>query len=234
MPAMLRHTLLSFRDLLATFGPFVLVALLLLGLAYWVLDPAPPKHVVLATGTEQGAYAEFGKRYAEILKTYGIKVELRATQGAAENLQLLRNPDANVDIAFVQGGADDSARNEDADDAPLVSLGSLFYEPVWLFYRTDSARRLLKADTLGSLSQLPGWRVNVGAPGSGVPNLMSKLIEANKVDPASLIHVRKTATPAVVDGKVYALGSNGAMHCLAAATGEELWSRNLANMRCQL
>jgi ABC-type nitrate/sulfonate/bicarbonate transport system substrate-binding protein len=199
MPATLRHTLLSFRDLLATFGPFLLLALVLLAVAYWVLDPTPPKRVVLATGTDQGAYAEFGKRYAEILKTYGIKVELRPTQGAAENLELLRNPDSGVDIAFVQGGADDAARTEDPDDAPLVALGSLFYEPVWLFYRTDSAQRLLKADTLSSLAQLPGWKVNIGAPGSGVPNLMNKLVEANKLDPASITLVRKTSTPAAVD-----------------------------------
>ena len=199
MSTTLRHTLLSFRDLLATFGPFIVLALALLAVAYWVLDPTPPKKVVLATGTEQGAYAEFGKRYAQVLQGYGIAVELRATQGAAENLQLLRDPASGVDIAFVQGGADELAKAPDEDDAKLVSLGSLFYEPVWLFYRTDSAQRLLKTDALGSLSQLPGWRLNVGAPGSGVPNLMAKLIEANRIDPGALTLVRKTATPAAVD-----------------------------------
>ena len=199
MSTTLRHTLLSFRDLLATFGPFIVLALALLAVVYWVLDPTPPKKVVLATGTEQGAYAEFGKRYAQVLQGYGIAVELRATQGAAENLQLLRDPASGVDIAFVQGGADELPKAPDEDDAKLVSLGSLFYEPVWLFYRTDSAQRLLKADALGSLSQLPGWRLNVGAPGSGVPNLMAKLIEANRIDPGALTLVRKTATPAAVD-----------------------------------
>ena len=199
MPTTLRHTLLSFRDLLATFGPFIVLALALLAVAYWVLDPTPPKKVVLATGTEQGAYAEFGKRYAQVLQGYGIAVELRATQGAAENLQLLRDPASGVDIAFVQGGADELPKAPDEDDAKLVSLGSLFYEPVWLFYRTDSAQRLLKTDALGSLSQVPGWRLNVGAPGSGVPNLMAKLIEANRIDPGALTLVRKTATPAAVD-----------------------------------
>ena len=51
MPATLRHTLLSFRDLLATFGPFIVLAAALLVLAYWILDPTPPRKVVLATGT---------------------------------------------------------------------------------------------------------------------------------------------------------------------------------------
>jgi hypothetical protein len=164
--------------------------------------------VVLATGTEQGAYAEFGKRYAQILKTYGITVELRPTQGAAENLRLLQDPASGVDIAFMQGGAGEHLRKEadslapsdEGDDDPtLVSLGSLFYEPVWLFYRTDAAERLLKAPTLSSLSQLPGWRLNVGANGSGAPNLMNKLFEANRIDPKALTLVRKSQTPAAVD-----------------------------------
>lgn len=207
MTTALRNTLLSFRDLLVTFGPFIVLAIGLLAVAYWVLDPTPPDKVVLATGTEQGAYAEFGKRYAEILKGYGVTVELRATQGAAENLRLLRDPKSGVDIAFVQGGAGERGRKEadavapadDDDENGLVSLGSLFYEPVWLFYRIDSAQRLLHAPTLTSLSQLPGWRLNIGAKGSGAPNLMRKLIEANRIDLTTLTLVRKAQTPATVD-----------------------------------
>jgi TRAP-type uncharacterized transport system substrate-binding protein len=207
MTTTLRHTLLSFRDLLVTFGPFIVLAIVLLAVAYWVLDPTPPKKVVLATGTEQGAYAEFGKRYAQILKGYGITVELRATQGAAENLRLLRDPKSGVDIAFVQGGAGERLRKEadsvtpadDDDEVGLVSLGSLFYEPVWLFYRTDSAQRLLHAPALTSLSQLPGWRLNIGAKGSGAPNLMRKLIDANSIDLTTLTLVRKAQTPATMD-----------------------------------
>ena len=211
----LRHTLLSVRDLLATAGPFIVLTLALLAAAYWALNPTPPKHVVLATGADQGAYAEFGKRYAQVLKEYGITVELRSTQGAAENLQLLRAPrradpkagtgshvaagtGSDVDIAFVQGGADEHLRQPDDDDEPLVSLGSLFYEPVWLFYRTDTAQRRLGAPLLSAIPQLAGWRVNIGAPGSGVPNLMAKLIDANGLAPEALTLLRQPQTPAVV------------------------------------
>src|SRR5690606_19136384 len=100
MPNALRHTLLSVRELLITAGPLILLTVGLLVLAYWVLDPTPPKRVVLATGVPQGAYAEFGQRYAAQLAGYGIEVELRNTQGAAENLALLRDPDSGVDLAF--------------------------------------------------------------------------------------------------------------------------------------
>lgn len=202
MPKVLRHTLLSARDLLATAGPFIVIALILLTLAYFALDPNPPRKVVLATGAEQGAYAEFGKRYAAALKPYGITVELHNTQGAAENLALLRDPASNVDIAFMQGGADEQQQGEKGDidgrDTPLVSLGSLFYEPVWLFYREDSAQHLLKTDMLGNLNQLAGWRLNIGAPGSGVPNLMKKLLEANRIDAGTITLVQQPQTPAVV------------------------------------
>ena len=199
MSSHLRQTLLSLRDVLSTAGPFIVLTLALLALAYWALDPAPPRHVVLATGSELGAYAEFGKRYAKVLKAYGITVELRNTQGAAENLKLLRDPASGVDIAFVQGGADEHLRQIDDDEEPLVSLGSLFYEPVWMFYRTDVAKKRLNAPTLSAVSQLAGWRVNIGAPGSGVPNLMAKLIDANNLDAAAITLLRKPQTPAVVD-----------------------------------
>jgi TRAP-type uncharacterized transport system substrate-binding protein len=176
-----------------------LLALALLGAAYAVLRPAPPRHVVLATGVQQGAYAEFGRRYAALLKAHGIQVTLRTTQGAAENLALLRDPASGVDLAFVQGGADTRSRLETAgEDEGLVSLGSMFHEPVWLFYRADSAQRLLHGPALTHLPQLAGWTLNVGAAGSGVPPLMAQLLEANGV-PADAVKLSNLSlTPAVV------------------------------------
>ena len=50
------------RDLLATAGTFVLLAALLRGLAYLVLDPTPPRLVVLTTGPARSDVAEFGAR----------------------------------------------------------------------------------------------------------------------------------------------------------------------------
>ncbi len=189
------HVFTGIRTALSTSAPFVLLAVTLVALAYWMLDPNPPRRVVLATGVAQGAYAEFGQRYAERLARHGITVELRNTQGAAENLALLRDASSDVQIGFVQGGASETP---DADGA-LKSLGSMFYEPVWLFYRTDSAQRLLKKPTLGSLSQLEGWRVNIGAAGSGVPHLATRLLDANRVDAATIVLSQQPVTPAVIE-----------------------------------
>ena len=213
MPQVLRQSLLSLRDLALTIGPFVALAALLLGLAYALLQPNPPRKVVLATGVAQGAYAEFGQRYANWLKAHGIEVVLRPTAGAAENLALLRDPASGVDLAFVQGGVDLAQAAADggdgkAGDDGLVSLGSVFHEPVWLFYRQDAARRRLGQPVLSSLPQLAGWRVNVGAPGSGVPPLMQQLLAANGIAPEALSLQQLPVTPAVVDlleGRIDAL-----------------------------
>jgi TRAP transporter TAXI family solute receptor len=194
MPSIASAVLTPLRIALAAAGPFLLLAAALLALAYWLLDPAPPRRVTLATGVAQGAYAEFGQRYAQRLKRHGITVELRNTAGAAENLALLRDPASGVDIAFVQGGAGE-AQDE---DEPLRSLGSMFQEPVWLFYRADRAKRL-KPARLDRLVQLAGWRVNIGAPGSGTPVLARRLLQANGIAADSLTLAEQPVTPAVVE-----------------------------------
>ncbi len=209
MPKALQTTLLTLRELLFTAGPFALLAAGLLWGAYHLLQPTPPRTVVLATGVAQGAYDSFGKRYAELLARHGITVQLRNTQGSAENLALLQQPGSGVDIAFVQGGTWQKPAGADADADPgLQSLGRMFHEPVWLFYRTDSARRLAKAPQITRLAQLAGGTLNVGAPGSGVPPLMQAMLDANRIAPGAITLQQQPTTPAVVDllaGKIDAL-----------------------------
>ena len=199
MPQALKTLLLQLRELLLTTSPFVLLAAGLLAGAYWLLQPNPPRKVVLATGVAQGAYDEFGKRYVAQLARHGITVELRPTQGSADNLALLQDPASGVDLAFVQGGTRAPQQGAQAPDHGLVALGSMFYEPVWLFYREDAAKRLLGLPALSQLTQLSGARLNVGAPGSGTPPLMQSLFEANHIAPDTLTLLQQAVTPAVVD-----------------------------------
>jgi hypothetical protein len=200
MPKALQTSLLMLRELLFTAGPFTLLAAVLLWAAYQLLQPNPPRRVVLATGVAQGAYAEFGKRYAAQLARHGITVELRNTQGSAENLALLLQPGSGVDLAFVQGGTWQKPAGQDEGDGPaLRSLGRMFHEPVWLFYREDSARRLARAPQITRLAQLAGGTLNVGAPGSGVPPLMQSLLDANRIAPGAISLQQQPTTPAVVD-----------------------------------
>jgi hypothetical protein len=189
----LSSTLLSLRDLLLSFGPFVALTLALLALTYWWLDPNPPHTVVLATGPEQSAYERFGQRYAQALAAHGITVELRATDGSADNVTLLRS--GEVDLGFVQGG---SGHIQSTDPDTLQTLGSLFVEPLWLFYHEASALRLNQTDRLRGLTELRGWRVDTGTPGSGVPQLFAQLLEANRIPPDALHLSNAPPTPATV------------------------------------
>ena len=203
MPRVVRETLISARDLAIAWGPFFLLGVALLAGAYFLLDPAPPKRVTLATGPEQSAYAEFGKRYAEELRRYGITVELRPTLGSRENLRLLRNRKESVDVAFVQGGASETIRTREEEDLePVVSLGSLFFEPVWIFYRDEAVRNFT------SLTQLRGKRVNLGMRGSGTPGLAMRLLRANQVERDELTRTSvsdQEAVIALLEGKLDAL-----------------------------
>jgi TRAP-type uncharacterized transport system substrate-binding protein len=202
MPRVIRDTLVSVREMLITGGPFIALAAALLFGAYYFLKPTPPKRVVLATGSEQGAYAEFGRRYQEELKKFGIEVVLKPSAGSRENLRLLQDAKQDVQIAFVQGGATETLRTtaEGVEEKlPVMSLGSIFYEPVWLFYREDSAKKLKRDGVLTDFSQLKGLRVNAGARGSGIPGIVTRMLLANHMDREDIVRSNLDLTPAVVD-----------------------------------
>ncbi|MFT7724487.1 MAG: TAXI family TRAP transporter solute-binding subunit [Roseateles sp.] len=187
----------SLRDGLVSIGPVLLLVGALLAAAYWWIDPQPPRSVRLATGPEGSTYALFGKRYAEQLQARGITVEQIATAGSAENLQALR--DGRADVGFVRGGTGEF----DSDDDTLLSLGSLFYEPLWLFYRQTPA---LQRAPVTALPPLAALRLNVDTPGSGVPLLMARLFKANKLEPAQLQYLPpEQASEALLAGRVDAI-----------------------------
>ena len=110
-----KFTQFSFRDLIATAGPTVLLVAGLCALAYVIVDPAPPRQVRLATGQENSAYEEFGKKYAAQLAKDRIKVTLVRSLGSQDNLQQLQ--EGKVDVAFVQSGSTNEAEAE--RDQPL-------------------------------------------------------------------------------------------------------------------
>ena len=209
MPRLLRLTLLSARDLLATAGPFVAIAVALLIAAYVVLKPTPPTRVVLATGPQFSDFEAFGKRYQDELKRFGIEVVLQATEGSSANRRLLRDEKHDVDFGFLRGGTSEAALAEEEakGGAPLVSLGSLFYEPVWIFYRAEAAKKL-PGGRLSALPALRDWRVNTGSRGSGATGMMLRLLEANGVPRTAVKFDRQDQGPGVaafLDGSLDAL-----------------------------
>jgi len=173
--AKLKAGLLSLRDLLATAWWIVLITAIGFIVAFQYVKPAPPSHLVISAGGKSGAYEQFARRYAAILARNGITLEVRASSGSLENLERLEK--GEVDVAFIQGGVTLPKEDEEEGlfaEAPVQSLGSVFYEPVWVFYRGS--------ERLTRLTQLKGKRLAIGEEGSGVRQLARQLLAANDLE----------------------------------------------------
>ena len=145
------------------------IAVTILAVAY-VLETAPSRHIVLASGLEDGLLHQHARRYVEILARSGVTVEERITNGPADNLRLLQDPKSGVDIGFTQGGL---ARTSDTSN--VVMLASLYYVPLWIFYR--------KTEPLNYVNELRSRRVAVGVAGSGARSLSDSIFELNGLSP---------------------------------------------------
>ena len=169
MPEKLR--LLSWRDIVFVALPSLLLIIGAFWLAAQFIKPAPPDQLIVSTGGEGGAYQRFAARYKDVLARYGITLVEKPSAGSIENLQRLRDPEFEVDAAFIQGG---TARLEEDDG--LVSLGDFYYEPLWIFSREKASRGGDK------ILDLKGKRVAVGGAGSGTRHLAMELLAANGID----------------------------------------------------
>ncbi|MDP1653033.1 MAG: TAXI family TRAP transporter solute-binding subunit [Rhodocyclaceae bacterium] len=158
------------RDLLVVGLPLLLLVLAGFWLASRFIQPAPPQTLVLSTGGAGGAYQRFGAAYKDTLARYGIEVIEKPSAGSTENLARLRDTAQEVDAAFVQGG---TARVQE-DDA-LLSLGALYNEPLWIFYRAGIG-------TPTRIADLKGMRVAIGGEGSGTRHLAQELLYVNQLD----------------------------------------------------
>lgn len=163
---LLRARLVAFREALLAAWPLVLLVVVGFAVALQFIKPAPPSRVVMAAGPAGGAYDAFARRYAQILKRHGVTVDIVNTAGTGDNLHRLRAGEAEVGL--VQGGA-----SEEGAAPGLAALGSVYYEPVWVFYRGD-----FKVD---KLRDLVGWRMAVGDEGSGLRGLAEQLMNANEL-----------------------------------------------------
>jgi TRAP-type uncharacterized transport system substrate-binding protein len=140
------------------------VAAVMAGAAFMVWYTLPPRVITMATGAEGGAYFEVGKRYRDLLARDGITLRLVPTSGALENLKLLRDPQSGVSVALLQGGITDERSSPEAE-----ALGTVFYEPLWLFLRSELRGRGLDA--------LRGKKVSVGPEGSGTRAVALELLK---------------------------------------------------------
>jgi len=179
-------------DKLKIYAPAVLLALIGFLIAYQFVDPAPPSSLIFSAGQKSGAYYAYAGRYRDYLKQFGISVRVLESAGSVENVQRLQS--GRADIAFVQSGI------VSGDNKQLQSLGSMYYEPLWVFVRRGLDVHLLR--------DLKGRRIAIGLHGSGTQALAMQLLTENGVDAgnsALLSYDSATATGALLKGKLDAL-----------------------------
>lgn len=175
---------LSVSRMLLLIVPLLVLATGGLWMASSYIQPPPQRVVVFSTGGEAGAYHAFGKLYQRQLKNAGIRLELQTSAGALENLARLHDAKSTVSVALLQGGVADKAGT-----TGLVSIGRMFYEPLWIFYKS--------ADTFDRIAQLKGLKIAVGSEGSGTRKLATTLLSAANISEQNSTLLPITGPPAV-------------------------------------
>jgi TRAP-type uncharacterized transport system substrate-binding protein len=156
---------ISSRDLYMAATPVAIVAALAVVATLFVVKPGPPKTIVVTTGAVDSGYHMFAQRYREILARDGVTLDLRVSAGSQENVGRLLDDKSGVEVGFFQGGSAFAA------NAPsLRSLGSIYYEPLWVFYRGAE---------IHDFGGLEGKRIAIGPEASGTRALALQLLAVN-------------------------------------------------------
>jgi len=152
-----------------TVSLLVLAALALIIAGFIFVRSAPPGVLTLTSGPAGSVFYTNAVQYAARLKLRGdVRMKILTSHGSLENLQRLDNPSVTVDVGFVQGGLTNSGSDQ------LVSLGSISYQPLLVFYRGGPVE---------TLADLAGRRLAIGPVGSGTRTLVSTLLAANGILP---------------------------------------------------
>lgn len=190
--------LVSWRDVLATWGLIVLASIAAVFVTLNFIRPAPPLHLSIASGPEGSNFSTVANKYREILARDGIDLRLVPSRGSADNLELLATD--KVDVALVQSGV---TRKDGTRD--LVSLGTMFRQPLSIFYRS--------AEPKNRLSELKGLRIAIGREGSGTRFLALALLKGNGIEPGAdttLLDLEgEAAGTALMNGEVDAIFLSG-------------------------
>src|SRR5882762_3216151 len=137
------------------------------------LRPLPRRDFAIATGPAGSAYVRVAERYREVLARHGVRLRLVPTNGAVENLERLRDPRAGISAGFVQAGT-----TSEQESPGLVSLGTVFYEPLWVFCGCPNLPGLFRDRST--------VRVSIGPTGNATRPLALKLLTLIRADTKKL------------------------------------------------
>jgi uncharacterized protein len=156
----------DWRKLLFVLLPALAIVLGVYAILSRAVEPLPPRRITFSTGREGGAYHVFAREYAKLAAADGFTVEILPGAGSVQTLQRLVAGEAMA--GFVQGGTAEAVKSEG-----LLALGSLYYEPIWLFHRRSQPFR--------RIGDLRGLRIQIGEDGSGVRPLAIRLLRDSGV-----------------------------------------------------
>jgi TRAP-type uncharacterized transport system substrate-binding protein len=168
----------SWADLAESVVPILLLGLVAVGITAFLVRPAPPHVLTMSTGPKGSNFARDAEQYQKILARSRVTLKLVESEGSLENLNRLLTPKSAIDVALVQSGIDpssDAAQAASDANIALVSLGTFFYQPLTIFYRS--------AQPIERLSQLTGRRIAIGPQGSGTQFLALALLKGNEIEP---------------------------------------------------
>jgi TRAP-type uncharacterized transport system substrate-binding protein len=165
-----RNVTIVWQSIAQTLGPVLIVSAIAIFAALHFVRPAPPKTITIASGAPGSKFYLVAQQYKKILAHNRITLKVIETEGSLDNLNRLLAANSPVDIALVQSGTSGGG-----DTGDLISLGSVFYVPLTIFYRSPAP--------LERLSQLRGQRIAIGPTGSGTRSLALALLKANEIEP---------------------------------------------------
>lgn len=161
------------------------------------LQPFPDRHIHIGTFQPGSAWYQIGESSAGYLNKHGLESQVVVTDGAVDNVKRLIDPKAPVNAAFTYGIALDEHERE-----AIVSLGSITYEPIWVFYRKDKVK-------LTDLHDLAKYRVGLGPRQSGSYAISKRVMSTYGIDiesnPNFIPNALFDAEQQLADGKLDAL-----------------------------
>jgi TRAP-type uncharacterized transport system substrate-binding protein len=153
---------------------FVLPVVFAFIVIVYLVRPLPPKTIRLATGQPNSTFQVIGEHYKEYFKRQNVELELVESSGALENNRLLE--EGQVDVIFSQGGLKIYDPREE-----IRSLGSISYQPLWLFYK---GKHVLPETKLADF--LRNRRTSINVVGSGTRILSETILKLHNLDPDDL------------------------------------------------
>lgn len=174
--------------------PIVLFGFVMFYVTSKFIEPAPEKELTIAAGSKNGTYYKMALEYKKLLEKENVKVTVLETKGSIHNTKLLQ--DKKADIGFIQSGTLNNTNKKN-----IQSLASIYYEPLWIFYKNEGF-------TIDYVIELIGKKISIGPVESGTYDLSMKILNDNGIDKSNSTFINfttKKAKKALEDGEIDAL-----------------------------